>query len=232
MNEKAPIPELTAERRALVESLGRFPETEAASIADAKGARYLLSDLTGAAKLAATRAAATYQPVEGASFFDLAKCHVRGAVFDCLRHEGRQQTYRRAAAMASHHAYNQVTPSQEDAMDPRRDDEVVCRDKLRAYASAKLAAITLAFWLESEKTEPDPETAASLKPFFAAMREEVAALRPSDQELLRLVYAEGSDLREAAARIGLAYPTAKVRHRKLLQRLRESFQRRGLSAAL
>lgn len=230
MRDKKPIPALTPERQALVDSLGRFPDQEATNIAESKGARYLLTELKAAARLGAARAAATYEPVDGATFLDLAKCHVRGAIFDYLRHEGRQQTFRRAAEMAAHHACVQVTPTQQDAIDPRRDDEAAARQKLTAYANAKLSAITLAFWLESEQTAPDPETAAMLRPFFAAMREDVAALRASDQELLRLVYAEGKDLRDAAAGVSLAYPTAKARHRKLLQRLRESFERRGLQS--
>lgn len=228
MSEKRPIPPLTPERQALVDSLGRFPEEEAARIAAARSAGYLLDELQAAARLGAARAAATYAPVDGATFADLAKCHIRGACHDFLRHEVRQQTYHRAAEMASHHAVAQVTPQGEDAMDPRRDAEATCKQKLTSYANAKLAAITLAFWLESEKTSPDPETAAVMRPFFATMRAGFDELRPSDQELLRCVYAEGMDLREAAAQVKLAYNTAKVRHRKLLQRLRESFEKRGM----
>jgi DNA-directed RNA polymerase specialized sigma subunit len=229
MSGKRPVPPLTPERQALVDSLGRLPEEEAARVASARRAGYLLDELEAAARLGAARAAATYTAVDGATFADLAKCHIRGACHDLLRHEVRQQNYHRAAEMASHHACSQVTPLPEDAVDPRKDDDACSRQKLGSYVKAKLSAITLAFWLESEKTEPDPESAALLKPFFAAMRADVGELRASDQELLRCVYAEGMDLRDAAAQVNLAYPTAKVRHRKLLLRLRESFEKRGLS---
>lgn len=229
MSAKKPIPALTPDRQALVDSLGRFPEDEAASIAASKGVGYLVGELKAVAKLGAARAAATYTPVDGATFIDLAKYHVRGAVYDYLRHEGRQQSFHRAGQMAAHHAFVHVAPSREETIDPRRDDEGACRQKLSAYASAKLAAITLAFWMEAEMTQPDPESAAMLRPFFSAMREDVAALRTTDQEFLRLVYAEGMDLRDAAERVGIAYPTAKVRHRKILHRLRECIERRGLS---
>lgn len=231
MSEKPQQPDRTAEKHALVASLGRLPVDLARSIAVREGAFHLLDDLVAAATAAGPRAAASYKPVEGVPFSEFAKHHIRGAVYDLLRHEGRQRTFRRAAEMAAHHAYVQVAPSREDAVNPRVDDEAACRRKLSGYASAKLSAITVALWLEAEKTEPDPEAAAALRPFVDAMRAEVALFRPSDQVLLRCVYEAGMTLEEAAREAGIAHPTAKVRHRKLLARLRESFEARGLGGS-
>ncbi len=231
MSDKPPQPDRTAEKHALVASLGRMPEALARSIAMRAGALHLLEDLVAAATAAGPRAAASYTPVEGVPFSEFAKHHIRGAVYDLLRHEGRQQTFRRAAEMAAHHACVQVAPSREEAVNPRQDDDVTCRRKLTAYASAKLSAITVALWLEAERTEPDPEEAAALRSFIDVMRAEVALLRPSDQTLLRCLYEAGMTLEEAAREAGIAHPTAKVRHRKLLARLRESFAVRGLRDA-
>lgn len=230
MSEKPP-PDRTAEKHTLVASLGRLPEDLARSIAVREGAFHLIDDLVAAAAAAGPRAAASYKPVDGVAFSEFAKHHIRGAVYDLLRHEGRQQTFRRAAEMAAHYAYAQVGPSRDEAVNARQDDEAVCRRKLTAYASAKLSAITVALWLEAERTEPDPEEAAALRPFIDAMRAEVARFRPSDQVLLRCVYEIGMTLEEAAREAGIAHPTAKVRHRKLLAQLRESFEARGLGDA-
>jgi len=231
MSKEQPIPALTPERQGYVLRLGRLPEEEARKIARQRGATHVLDDLESAAKMAATRAAATYTAVEGATFADLAKHHIRGAVYDYLRHEGRQRTYRRAAEMAARHGYSQMPPSPEDAVDSRHDDDDVCREKLNGYASAKLGAITVAFWLETERSELDPETAAAMRPFIDAMRATIASFRPSDQRLLRCVYEAGMSLRDAAADVEIAYPTAKVRHRKLLDRLRESFKQSGVTSS-
>lgn len=215
---------------ALVASLGKMPEQEAGKIAEREGARHLLSDLIAAAREGATRAAARYKIVDGATFADFAKCHVRGGCYDFLRHEARQRAYKRAAEMAAHLGYAQVTPSRDDHVDARRDDEPACRQKLSGYVNAKLSAITVAFWMEVERSAPDAQAAAEMRPFMDSIREDFAAFRQTDQVLMRAIYAGGTGIKEAAAAAGIAEPTAKVRHRKLLDRLREGFRRRGLGA--
>lgn len=230
MSAKAQTPALTPERQALVDELGRMPRKQAEGIARTEGAWHLLEDLVACAMAGATQAAATYERMEGVAFSDFAKHRVRGAVYDFLRHEARQRTFRRAGELAAHQAYAQMTPSADDSVDSTQDDEIACRQKLEGYVGAKLSAIAVALALEAERTEPDAEAATAMGPFSEGMRACLSACRSSDQELLRCVYAAGMDLRSAAAEVNLAYPTAKVRHRKLLVRLRECFQKRGLEA--
>ncbi len=222
------VPALTPERQGYVASLGRFPEEEAKKIARRRGASHLREELVAAGRLGAVRAAASYTVMEGATFRDYAKYFIRGAVYDVLRQEARQRDVRIAGEMASALGYWQVLPSREDRVDPMHDDEHACRAKLSSSTKVKVSAMTVAFWLETERADIGPDMIAAMRPFMDVMRTAFAALRASDQTLLQCVHFQGMTLYDAAKQAGIAPSTAKVRHKRLLLELRSAFKKRGL----
>ncbi len=226
---------LTVEQQALVRSVEGLVEKRVAwHLASWPSAIHLADDLVSAGKREVAETSRRYSPKFGTTFKTYVRYAVDGAIVDAIAQEAKQQKLRIAGeACLRVGAFSQPLAG-EDTLDPMVDDERAADRKLRHAMGDKMMGAVLAFALQVEELldqQRDPERAAALRRLVTALRDVLSRFPPRDQEMLRCLYALGMDLGEVAERFGLAYPTVKVRHTKLLGRLREDLAELGFSSS-
>lgn len=224
---------LTAEQQSLIRSAEGLVKERVAWHVARTGFAWLAGDMTGAANEAVNRCARRFSAKWQTLFTTYARHRIDGAILDLLVAEARQHGYRRAAQAAVRWGVALAEVSGDEGLDARRDDEAAADAKLRAALKKKGVSAMLALAHEVEELSArqiDPERAAAMRPAAEAVRRHRESLPPRDQRLLACVYEQGLTLDEAAAELGLAYPTTKVLHAKLLRRLREAMAERGVAS--
>lgn len=228
-------PPLTADQQALVESVDGLVESRVAwHLARWPSAVHIADDLVSAGKREVTETSRRYSPKFGATFKTYVRYAVDGAITDTIAQEARQQKIRVAGEACLRVGAFAHPLAEEDSIDPLVDDEVSADLKFRHAMGDKMMGAVLAFALQLDELldrQMDPERVAALRRLVSALREALSHFSPRDQEMLRCLYALGMDLGEVAERFGLAYPTVKVRHAKLLGKLREDLVALGFSSS-
>lgn len=226
---------LTGEQQKLVRSVDGLVESRVAwHLSRMPAALHMADDLVSVGKREVTETSRRYSAKFGTTFKTYVRYSVDGAILDAIAHETRQQSFRTAAEASIRFGAFAQPPAEEDALEVMEDDEVRADHKLRRALGAKAMGAALAFALQLEDLldeQMDPERTAALRRLRDALRDALAAFPPRDQEMLKCLYADGLDLGEVAERLGLAYPTVKVRHAKLLGKLRETLASRGFSSS-
>lgn len=226
---------LTPEQRALVQTAEGLAESRVAyHVARAPKAVHLSDDLVSAAKRRLTEAARRYSPKFGATFRTYARYSIDGAILDEIAREARQADLRIAGAMCLRLGALSHPSAREDTLDAMVDDETAADTKLRRSLRARAVGAALAFAMQLEELvddQVDPEHAAAVRKLGDALKTVLRTLPPRDQEMLRCLYAGGMDLGAVAERFGLAYPTVKTRHAKILGQLREALSVLGFSSS-
>ncbi len=227
---------LTAEQQALVRKADGLVESRVAwHLSRVPAAMHIADDLVGAAKRALTEASRRYSARFGATFTSFARYAIDGAILDEIAREARQHTLQSASTACLRFGALAHPVSKDEELDPMADDEVSAAVKLRRALRAKALGAALALALQMEELwadQVDPEGAAAFRRLAEALQGVLARLSARDQEMLRCLYAGGMDLGAVAEKLGLAYPTVKVRHAKLLAKLREDLEAAGFSSAL
>jgi RNA polymerase sigma factor (sigma-70 family) len=228
-------PPLTVEQQALVRSVDGLVESRVAwHVARWPAAVHLADDLVSAGKREVTETSRRYSAKFGTTFKTYVRYAVDGAIVDAIAQEARQQKIRIAGEACLRVGAFTHPPADEDTLDPLVDDDVAADVKLRRAMGDKMMGAVLAFALHVEELvdrQMDPERTAALRGLVAALRGVLSHFSARDQEMLRCLYALGMDLGEVAERFGLAYPTVKVRHAKILGRLREDLAALGFSSS-
>lgn len=218
---------LTREQQALAASMAHLPPARADVLSRRFRTAHLRDDMEGAGSEGLARAAQKFSPVEGVSFPPYAAACVDHAIFRFLRKEAREMKLRASASLVAAWGGGLVVPRSGDEMDPAEDDQQMAADKLAAYVDAKTISAALTLSVERENAETSLERSVLMAALAGALRQELMACGERDQRLFTAVYGEGRTVEEAAGEVGIAYATAKARHRKLLSRLREALEKRG-----
>ncbi len=226
---------LTPEQQARVRTADGLVESRVAwHLSKIPAALHLADDLLGVGRRALTEASRRYSARFGTTFKTFARYPVDGAILDAIAHEAREHDFKSASeACLRAGALAQPNPS-EDTLDPMVDDEISADRKLRHAMGHKAMGAALAFVLQLEERldqELDPERRAALQRLAGALRASFGRLPERDQEMLRCLYARGMDLGEVAEQLGLAYPTVKVRHARVLGMLRDDLTTQGFSSS-
>ncbi len=228
---------LTPEQSALLSALPPSFVTERTDYHVHRTPRFgrFRTDFLSAGNEALAKAALSFSPKFGTSFSTWARSHVDWAILTTLRREARHEGLREAGAVALRMGVLTGPPTADDKLDPSTDDEVAAKTKLQGSLRTRSTAAILALSAEVcrlEQAEVDPADVAALRPLVAATRTLRAELPPREQEILRLVYDCDLLLSEVAAALGLAYPTVKVLHAKLLKKLRAQLEALGQTFVL
>lgn len=237
MSGKPADAELTREQQALVASVTGLVEARVAwHLARTRHRRKSSdfgSELIAAGHAAVTECGRRYDVKHGASFATFARYRLDGAILEALRKEARHFGLRLAANEAARWGAHAHELPADGTLRADADDEVSADQKFRVAMRAKTMAAVMALAAEVEHQElvqPDPEAAATLRPMTDALRAERGKLAERQQQIVECVYERGMDLRDVADSIGLAYPTVKVLHAKIMQTLRAGLEARGFSS--
>lgn len=218
---------LTREQQALAASAAHLPSARANVLSQRFRADHLRDDMEGAGGEGLTRGAQKFSPVEGISFPAYAAACIDHAIFRFLRKEGREIKLRASASVVAAWGGGLVVARSSDEMDTAEDDDRIAAEKLAAYVDTKALSAALSLLVERENAERSAERSILMRELGAALREELLGCTERDQRFFAALYARGSTVEEAAEEVGIAYPTAKARHRTLLARLRQALERRG-----
>jgi RNA polymerase sigma factor (sigma-70 family) len=218
---------LTRDQQALAASAAHLPPARADVLSRRFRTDHLRDDMEGAGGEGLIRGAQKFSPVEGISFPPYAAACIDHAIFRFLRKEGREWKLRASASFVAAWGGGLVVARSSDEMDPAEDDDRIAAEKLAAYVDTKALSAALSLLVERENAEGDTERSILMRELSAALREELAACPARDQRFFVAVYGKGHTVEEAAREVGIAYPTAKARHRKLLAALRGALERRG-----
>lgn len=237
MSGPPPGAELTRDQQGLVASVKGLVEARVAWHLARTRHRRRASDfgkeLIAEGHAAVTECGRRYDAKHGASFATFARHRVDGAILDAMRKESRHLGLRFAADVAVRWGAHVHELPADGTLRPDEDDEVVADQKFRTAMRAKMMAAVLALAAEVdnlEREQADPEAAAALRPMREALRAERGGLAERQQQIVDCVYERGMDLRDAAETVGLAYPTVKVLHAKIMQSLRAGLEARGFSS--
>ena len=226
---------LTEAQQALVHSVGGLVESRVAwHLSRTPTAVHLADDLVSIGKREVIETSRRYSPKFGATFKTYVRYALDGAIVDAITRESRQQSFKVAAEASIRYGVLSQPSPDEDALDALEDDEIQANRKLRRALGARAMGAALAFALQLEdllERQADPERVAALRRLREALKEALFAFPERDREMLRCLYAEGMDLGEVAAKLGLAYVTVKVRHARLLGKLREALTSRGFGSS-
>jgi RNA polymerase sigma factor (sigma-70 family) len=229
-------PPLTAEQQARVRTADGLVESRVAwHLSKTPAALHLADDLLGVGRRALTEASRRFSTSFLTAFKTYARYPVDGAILDAIAREAREHDFKSASAACLRAGALAHPTSPEDTVDPMADDEVSADRKLRRALGQKAVAAALAFVLQLEERleqELDPERRAALRRLGGALGAAFGRLPERDQEMLRCLYALGMDLGEVASLLGLAYPTVKVRHAKVLGLLRDDLTTQGFSSSV
>ena len=223
MNEAGKEP-LTAAQRALAGSVpGLVKDRVAWHVRRRPWAHHYARDLGSVGLLAVEEAARTYSAKHGTAFSSWARSIVDFAILEAIRRESRHQDLRDATALAAQWGTLSCAPPDDEKLCADQDDEVVAEGKLRTVLKAKFISAAVALSVEREEAAQklDPESLAARRPVARAVRVLRDKLPPRQQQLLACVYDRRMRLPEAAVELGLAYPTVKAMHGKVLRGLYE-----------
>lgn len=226
-------PVLSPEQRALAAEVGDLVEERVAWHVRHSGATWLAAEMRSVGEQAVVESARRFSGELRASFRTFATYRVNGAILDLLRAEARQRGLYAAASAAARWGVHVCETDREDILDPLRDDETIAGAKLRRALDGKLLSAVLALAAEVQdraSAQLDPEQVAAFRPATEALRRVREELTEREQTILACVYDRGLDLHDAANEVGLAYPTVKVLHAKLIHRLRETMTAGGVSS--
>lgn len=219
---------LTREQQVLASSMAHLPPVRADVLSRRFGVRHLQDDMESAGNEGLTRGAQKFSPVDGISFPPYAAVCVEHAILGFVRREARAMRLQASASLAAAWGGGLVVPRSADEMDPAEDDDRGAAGKLAAYVDAKAMSAALTLSVEREENaDKSLERSLLMTLLTAAMRDELEACGERDRQLFTAIYGKGRTVEEAAGDAGMAYPTAKARHRKLLSRLREALEKRG-----
>jgi RNA polymerase sigma factor (sigma-70 family) len=218
---------LTREQQALAASAAHLPPARADALSRRFRADHLRDDMEGAGGEGLTRGAQKFSPTEGISFPAYAAACIDHAIFRFLRKEGRALKLRASVSVVAAWGGGLVVPRSSDEMDAGEDDDRIAAEKLAAYVDDKALSAALSLTVERESAESSAERSLLMQELSAAMHNQLRAWPERDQRLFVAIYSKGLTVEDAAKEVGIAYPTAKGRHRRLLARLRQALERRG-----
>lgn len=160
--------------------------------------------------------------------------HVRGAMFDLLRRDGRD---RKLVAMYEADQRHGIV------MEDDRDDvasffssansSAAERASLKQYLRRRAAALLLATHYASEKEAQgaDPERTLAYREALACLAAEVTALSEREQKLIKLLYRDGLKLDEVAAELHDSSRTVRRVHATVREKLEAALSARGITQA-
>lgn len=226
---------LTPEQQRLVRTVDGLVERRVAwHLSRFPLAMHIAEDLVATGKREVTEASRRYKARYKTAFSTYVRYALDGAILDAMGREARQQKLRFAGEACLRMGALAHPLADEDTLDPMVDDEIGAERKLCHALGGKAlgAALAFAFQLdEMLEQQVDPERVAALRRLGGALREALSRLPARDQQMLRCLYAGGMDLGEVAELLGLAYPTIKVRHSKVLGMLRDDLTTQGFSSS-
>lgn len=195
-------------------------------------ARHIADELTAAARLAVEEAARSYSAKHGTSRATWARTNVDWAIREAIRVEARHHGLQESLAAALSWGAEVVEPSDEERLSSLHDAETEADAKLRSVLRARAASAAVAIAVEVEEiaqSHLNPEEVAALRPLAAAMRRARDDLAPRHKQLLSCVYDRRMSLHQTAVELGLAYPTVKALHGKILRGLLATLAARGFT---
>jgi RNA polymerase sigma factor (sigma-70 family) len=236
--EPEPGPEAppTAYERLLVREAGSVVETEARRIARAfhrivrPNGVLTLGDLLAIGHAALYRAARAYDKDENPKFGAFARYRVRGALLDALDDLLFEERIKVAAAKATD---NLLAHHRGDDYNVMKHDEAEARRRYRAFMNGIAAATFTAGMEEASQRQGNAER-DELRDYEHALVVLRSALRrfsEADQRLLSLLYRDLLTLKQASARLGLPYATARAHHTRALTVLHELLVTEGIARA-
>jgi RNA polymerase sigma factor (sigma-70 family) len=231
MSEAPSDPPLTPEQRARVGEAKGLVDERVGWHVRRTGFTWLAAEMKSAGEQAVVESARRYSPKWRTTFRTFATYRVNGAILDFLRAEARQRGLRAAAGAAARWGVHVPETTGDDALDPMSDDEAAAGVKLRRALEGRMLSAAMALAAEVQAraaAQPDPEQIAECRPATEALRRVRGALTEREQTILSCVYDRGLDLHDTAVEVGLAYPTVKVLHAKLLHRMRDVMTSRGV----
>lgn len=111
------------------------------------------------------------------------------------------------------------------------------RDEVRPWLGRVVRNKAISLWRSTSRRERrerktlrrdphrDPRALAELREFESALRDAVAALKEPYRATIRLVYFEGLSVAEVARSLDVPYETARARHRRAIEQLRDRLDR-------
>jgi DNA-directed RNA polymerase specialized sigma subunit len=195
-------------------------------------ARHIADELTAAAQLAALEAARSYSAKHGTSRATWTRTNVDWAIRELIRVEARHRGLQESLTAALSWGAEVYEPSDEEKLQSLHDAETEADAKLRSVLRARAASAAVAIAVEVEEiaqSHLNPEEVAALRPLAVEMRRAREELAPRHKQLLSCVYDRRMSLHETAVELGLAYPTVKVLHGKILRGLYAALVARGFA---
>lgn len=220
-------PLLEPRKRALVASERTLPGIRARSIAARAHTPDLRDDMEGAGREGLCWAAHGFSAAAGIPFRPYAQTIVDRAIFRFLRKELRHRKLAVAGYVIAAGAFSELSARSIDLPDAMNDDEQSCIEKLHRYIDPKVMAGALSLALQGTRDGEDPADRAFSAQALAVVRAELSECDEADRTLFSAIYGEGKSTEEVATELGMAAPTVRSRHFRLLRALRRAIDSRS-----
>ncbi len=188
-----------------------------------------LDDLKTVGKLALYDAVRLYDETRG-EFPPFARCRVRGAILRSVKRERRAERIEIAMGIAG---ADRMARYEWDKWNVLDTDEQQAEAYLAKVCEALAVTMFVAGAEEARREAEDDPVAARVDyaHTILVLHALVRALKPPERELLELVYGQGLEQREVAARLGVHKDTVWLRHKRLLVKLQHELRMREIKEA-
>jgi RNA polymerase sigma factor (sigma-70 family) len=218
--------QLTPEQQQLVLSVQGFVKERVTALAP-HATREEWDDFAAEANLAASMAARRFRISPDVRFSTYVYPVVCGAIWDRMTRENTWRRLRRAASRAA----REYLAEEPDTFDVVHEEGAEIHARLKGVADRFLAAM----FAGMSAGQPDPEQElADIESYqiaITAVHEALEGLGDEERKLYRMYYIEGLSQAEIGAKLGVETRSVRRYHEKLLDRLREVLENRGIREA-
>jgi RNA polymerase sigma factor for flagellar operon FliA len=181
--------------------------------------RHEYDDLVGYGMLGLIEAAKAYRPSNDTKFSTFAFYRIRGAIYDGIS----ESSWMSRAQYRRHMAILSKDQNRRQSANDRQDDGSDCEDSVARegwdHARSDIVALTQEQEAKLENNEDSVSLTVVRQETESLLCQAISKLPDRENQLITMIYFEGSSLQEVADRIGISKSWASRVHQKIIEHL-------------